>query len=564
MDSLPDFLIIGTMKGGTTVLHDFINEHELVVPAEKKEIHYFSLYSDEEVEWYKKHFPKIEGKLVGDASPSYFDMANSIAIPKNIKKLLPGVKLILIVRNPVERAISHFSHLCRVNKIPILANMDVNEFFGRSFLDALRQTSTIDYYLSLVLSFSTYSRKYKNYLNVFDKEQLLVIKNEDLLRDPQNVMKRVFEFLELSPIKSKSFEQFKYSTGPSKKNLSEVNVRRLEEYLYPDYEVFCEDSGLNFLPVTTPEAGHPDVMEGLNGWLFLAGGVNNPLDYYTGRKVFGDSLVKSWHRLLRNRYTRLEKKGIEYLHLFVPNKLTLYPELSTIALSHFDGSPIRVFMSSIHNSDDSPYLKSILNSTPYLSKQKMKHKLFYKTDTHWNAFGCFSAYQLVCSKLGAKPNVDLLTRSFSEGPCIFDLGGKMTPPRKEKIRTFKFLEDSIRVYANYLVAYKENNGLENDGGLHVGSNVIFKNDKAENRKTVVLFGDSFSEYRTSLLTGMLAETFSELHFVWSASIDYEYIDANKPDIVITQIVERFMPVVPADRFSLNEYVKQKVSELRSR
>ncbi len=559
VDRLPDFLIIGTMKGGTTVLHEFINEHEQVAKAEKKEIHYFSLHSDEDVQWYKQHFPCADGKLVGEASPTYFDMVNSGAIPKNIKKLLPGVKLILIVRDPVERAISHFSHLCRVNKIPVLVDMDVNDFFGRSFSVAHRQTGIIDYYLSLVLSFSTYFRKYQYYLNVFDKDQLLVLSNEELLRDPQTIMKRVFEFLGLSPFKSKSFEQFKYSTGPAKRSISAENLRRLREYLYPDYASFCKATGLRFSPSGTIENDTPDVMEGLDGWLFLSGGPNNPMDYYTGKKVFDDSLVAAWHALLKTRYTRLQRSGIQYLHLFVPNKLTLYPEFTTVDINCAAGTPIRAFMRSMKKVADSPYSACILDPTPYLSKQKLKYDLFYKTDTHWNAYGCYCAYQLICSALGVKQNTSLLTRNFSEGPCLFDLGGKMNPPRKETIRNFHFIKDSVRVFANELVIYKEKNRLENEGGLHVGSNVVYRNDKAENEQKVVLFGDSFSEYRTSLLTGMLAETFSELHFVWSSAVDYDYIETHKPDIVITQLVERFMPIVPADQLNLNRYVKQKMS-----
>ena len=562
---LPDYLILGTMKGGTTVLSEFINAHMHAAAAKQKEIHYFSLNQYKGVDWYKGHFSSDTDRLTGDASPTYFDMAISSAIPKSIERLMPEVKMILIVRDPVDRAISHFSHLCHVNKIQELVDVDINDFFGRSFTNAFRQTYSLDYYLALVLSFSTYYRKYLNYLSVFNKKQLLVITNEELLKHPQNVMAKVFKFLGLCPFKSELFEKFKYSTGPSKRNISDENLLKLKDYLYPDYEVFCEKSGLEFKAVAkhlttqhTPVNAAHDVMEGINGWLFLAGGSNNPLDYYIGKKIFSKSLIESWNKLLSDRYSKMKSRGVQYAHLFVPNKLTVYPEFSNLRLNQSSGGPIREFMREVKNLDDAKYLDCVIDATPYLTKQKIHKDLYYKTDTHWNEYGCYCAYQLLCSALGVIANKDLLSRKYSQGECVFDLGGKYTPPRKEIARFYNFISDSTRVYANEMVLHKEANSLENDGGLHVGSNVVYKNPNAENRKTVILFGDSFSEYRTSLLTAMLAETFTEMHFVWSTSIDYDYIDAVKPDIVITEIVERFMPNVPVDNFNLERYVKKKL------
>lgn len=550
------------MKSGTTVLYEFINEHESVTPATMKEIHYFTLHQDKGVEWYKQHFPVNNELLVGEASPTYFDIAKDRTIPKNIQKLIPDVKLILIVRDPVDRAISHFSHLCRINKIKELADMDINDFFGRSFSEAFLQTNEIDRLLAQVLSFSNYYQKYLNYISVFEKGQLLVLSNEELLKHPQSVMKRVFSFLGLNPIESSLFEKFKYSTGDKKRAINEKNISRLKEYLYPDYKAFCSATGLtcNVKAPPTPQQD-PDVMEGSNGWLFLVGGSNNLLKYYTGQMTLDKSMIQSWHRLLQNRYRKLSERRIDFVHVVVPNKLTLYPEFTTIDLPCFSGHPMKAFMSGIEDFDGTQYLSNVIDPISFLKKQKEHYQLFYKTDSHWTALGCFCVYQLICAKLDAKQNQSLLSRDYSEGNCTFDLGGKLAPQRKEKARFYNFIKDAVRVYENEIVAYKEKNNLENDGGLHVGSNVIYTNSKAENQKVVVLFGDSFSEYRPHLLTGMLAETFSEVHFVWSSSIDYKYVDTVNPDIVITQTVERFMPSVPSDNFSLEKYVKRKLANV---
>ena len=114
-----------------------------------------------------------------------------------------------------------------------------------------------------------------------------------------------------------------------------------------------------------------------------------------------------------------------------------------------------------------------------------------------------------------------------------------------------------------MVRFKENNQLVNEAQLHVGSHVVYKND-AEHvaQKKVVLFGDSFSEYRPHLLTGMLAETVSELHFIWNSRLDYEYIDFIKPDIVISEQAERFMVQVPVDDLCIQTFSNAKLQNYK--
>lgn len=245
----PDFLIIGSMKSGTTVLYENICIHDQVGQSKVKEVHYFSLYPYKGIDWYLNHFSKEGQQIVGEASPTYFDIATTRAIPESIKTLNPDTKLLLIVRDPVERAISHFSHLRVINQIEQIIEMDINDFFARPFEDAIKQMTMIDFFLNQVLSFSCYCRKFSTYLNVFDREQILVLRNRDLKEDPQGTMKRVFEHLDLDPIQSDVFEKFKYSTGTNVGNLSQNNVNKLKEFLYPDYKEFCKMANIEYSPV---------------------------------------------------------------------------------------------------------------------------------------------------------------------------------------------------------------------------------------------------------------------------------------------------------------------------
>ena len=96
--------------------------------------------------------------------------------------------------------------------------------------------------------------------------------------------------------------------------------------------------------------------------------------------------------------------------------------------------------------------------------------------------------------------------------------------------------------------------------MHVGSHVRYENSDPLIDKKVIIFGDSFSEYRGHLLTGMFAETYAEVNFIWNSSLDKKFITKLNPDVVITELAERFMPkTVPSDQFCLTEYENKLIS-----
>lgn len=163
---------------------------------------------------------------------------------------------------------------------------------------------------------------------------------------------------------------------------------------------------------------------------------------------------------------------------------------------------------------------------------------------------------------GAIPAGHVLSPTFNKTMLTLDLGSKLTNPIEEEFRVYNFTRYSSRTHSNAIVNYKEACGRENDGGWHVGSHVIFSNGaEVADPRRVVIFGDSFSEYRRHLLTGLLAETFHEVHFIWSTSIDWSYVELQKPSLVLTEIAERFLTSVPTDTFSLENYAKSKMEGL---
>lgn len=243
----PDIFITGVMKGGTTILHDYITSHPKISSGSQKEIHYFSLFYDKGPDWYASHFADVPaGNRTIDASPTYFDAVNTSLIPRLIHAYTDDPRVILITRDPVERAISQFIHLKVTTSAPALQDIEIDEFFGQDFHDAYRQNTTLGYYLNQVLGFSLYTRKFITYRQEFEKHQLLVLDNQALRESPRAVMENVFAFLNVDYVDNEIFGVVKYSNGSGINKISLETYNKLADFLYPDYRHFCNQVGIQF------------------------------------------------------------------------------------------------------------------------------------------------------------------------------------------------------------------------------------------------------------------------------------------------------------------------------
>lgn len=300
------------------------------------------------------------------------------------------------------------------------------------------------------------------------------------------------------------------------------------------------------------------VHEGEDGWLFLVSGSNNVLDLYKKESSFTESMLTNWVDLIHERQSKFDAMDVQYLHLAAPEKLSVMHKYYRGELESLKSSPAAQLASKL-SKQQSP----VVNVLPYFEKQLDKTLLYWKTDTHWSFWGCYAAYQLLCSRIGVEANRALLKYPYSEGPVLFDLGAKLAEPVHETARFYQLAQSAVRTYANPIVRFKEEQKLVDEGHLHGGSHVVYKND-AEHAidKTIVLFGDSFSEYREHLLTGMLAETFREVHFIWNPSVDYEYVNMIRPDVVITELAERFMTRLPDDKLDIQSFAAERLADYK--
>jgi len=305
-----------------------------------------------------------------------------------------------------------------------------------------------------------------------------------------------------------------------------------------------------------------EVHGGRDGWLFLVGGSNAVGDIYNGVFNVG-SWQLGWANLISKRRCEMLGRGIKYLHISAPEKIAVYNRyvnLPWFTDSLLVNSPARQVEDVINKQG---VKSTFINPMGFLIDQSYKYQVYHKTDTHWNFTGAYSVYQMIMSRLGLSCNSNILSYPRKTGLCVMDLGAKLNPNIKEEVYFFKPNDSVNRIWVNKIVEFKEANKRDNDAGLHTGSAVIYVNSKALHKKKVLIFGDSFSEYRPQLITGLLSDTFSQVMFVWSLNIDYSIVDFYEPDIVITEAAERFMPrTIPSDEFSLISYENEKLEAIQ--
>jgi len=308
---------------------------------------------------------------------------------------------------------------------------------------------------------------------------------------------------------------------------------------------------------------NPDklVHTGIEDWLFLTGGSNFVTTLYDRQEGhLPDSLLIKWRHLLERRERRCDNLGIHYVHITVPDKLTVYGHKQASPLVDPDLAPaIRLGdMMRI-----SPSARCWVDLVQPMRAARDTVDLYWKTDTHWTPEGCILAYVTLCQQLGLEPNPDLNSAPSREFAARMDLGGKVNPVQWEAIRESDFSGTARRTFINSVTAILENPAFGSE--IHVGSRVAFVNSDARNTQKVLIFGDSYASQRMNMLTGLFAGTVRNVEFIWSANIDWSFVKAAKPDILITEVAERFMTIVPHDRVNLRVLeARQAVKALRRR
>ena len=201
---LPDFLIIGAQKAGTTALYAYLRRHPHVTGPPWKEVSFFDRHYARGERWYRGNFPNVllaRGALVGEASPSY--LFHPLA-PERVATLVPHARLIVLLRNPVDRALSHYHHEVALGREPLSFEEALAREEERTRGEVERMLADGAYFSDPWWNYTyigrgRYAEQLERWLAVFPGEQLLVLTSDELGGRPAQAYSRVLGFLGASP-----------------------------------------------------------------------------------------------------------------------------------------------------------------------------------------------------------------------------------------------------------------------------------------------------------------------------------------------------------------------------
>jgi Sulfotransferase domain len=196
---LPNFLILGAQKAGTTALYAYLRWHPQVTGPSFKEVSFFDRHYARGERWYRAHFPARRRAAIGEASPSY--LFHPLA-PERVAALLPDARLIALLRNPVHRAFSHYQHELALGREPLSFEDALGAEDERLRGEVERLSSDPAYFSHAwwnytYLARGRYAEQLERWYGAFPRERLLVLFTEELAQDPGGTYRSVLEFLGL-------------------------------------------------------------------------------------------------------------------------------------------------------------------------------------------------------------------------------------------------------------------------------------------------------------------------------------------------------------------------------
>jgi hypothetical protein len=217
---LPNFLIIGGMKSGTTSLYHYLRDHPQVFMPKFKALEFFAggPHWDRGIDWYRKQFAAAppDAVALGEASNVYTKYPRYPDVPERIAAYIPDARFLYVIRDPIERIRSHYQ--TRVIE-------------GRErapFEQAVIENP-------IYLDYSRYALQIEQYLEHFAREQLLVIRTEDLRGARRTTMKGVYEFLGVDPgwVSAELDREFHRSTDRPVRSLVPLRARTALKNHFP-------------------------------------------------------------------------------------------------------------------------------------------------------------------------------------------------------------------------------------------------------------------------------------------------------------------------------------------
>lgn len=184
---LPNFIFAGAAKSGSSTLFEYIRQHPDICMSETKEPFFFDFNYENGISYYEKNFFHYQGeKIIGEATVWYMSWSS---VPERIYKTIPDVKLLFVIRNPIDRAFSNY-----------LMDLRGGHYTPRqTFGYVIRNEKRVTKLDRRIVSGGLYYQHLKGFEQYFEREKMLVILYDDLKRDIRAVERCVYQFLDIEP-----------------------------------------------------------------------------------------------------------------------------------------------------------------------------------------------------------------------------------------------------------------------------------------------------------------------------------------------------------------------------
>ena len=244
----PHFLGVGTQKGGTSTLFQLLRNHPEIFFPKVKEVHFFTKFYDRGEAWYSEKFAEAPaGQLRGEITPYYLFHA---AVPERIQALRADMKIVVLLRNPVERTLSQYYHSCRwkLETLPLEEALAAEENRLQGALEVIKTPGAnhLSYQEHSYLARSRYEEQLPRYFKRFGRDRVLVLRSEDLFSEDRAVLTQLEQFLCIAPFPLEtSIPRANSGLGEAREVPSAVR-RKLEKELAPTFNWLSTELGMRW------------------------------------------------------------------------------------------------------------------------------------------------------------------------------------------------------------------------------------------------------------------------------------------------------------------------------
>lgn len=232
----PNFMIIGAQKCGTTSLEGYMSEHPQIIRAIKKEIHFWAWHVNRGIDWYLSHFPHIppeSGYMTGEATPNYLEQLANLNSIQRIYDHFPQIKLLVVLRNPIDRAFSQYHHWCRLQWEKRSFNEAVEEELSLLEATPSKPQGEANYWQNTFgyIGRGVYIEFLQKWLDIFPRQQFLILDSHTFYTQTTETLEKVWHFLDLPSHQLTNYR--KMNAGSYKQSIPPEIRSKLQEYFAP-------------------------------------------------------------------------------------------------------------------------------------------------------------------------------------------------------------------------------------------------------------------------------------------------------------------------------------------